>query len=238
MALTPAQNDALLQEIDDAVRQDDITNFWKRYGLWVATLIVLGLAAFGGWLLWQNHQQTSAEETGERYAAALAKAASGKADQSAIAALSSASQPGYQAGAKLIEAGVKAEKKDIKGAIAAYKAIGADGSLPQPYRDLALVRQTALEFDSLKPDEVITRLKPLAEAGNPWFGSAGEMTALAYAKQGKRDLAGALFAAIAKDTTVPRTIQTRAVQMASLMGVDAEIAPRPGEVKDMTANAQ
>lgn len=236
--MPPAQNDALLREIDDAVRQDAVTNFWKSYGLLVAGLIVAGLLAFGGWLLWQNHTETQAEDNGERYAAALTKAASGQADNAALTGLADAGQPGYRAGALLIQAGVKAEKKDYRGAIAAYKAIAADSTLAQPYRDLALIRQTALEFDSLPPQTVIDRLKPLAEAGNPWFGSAGEMSALAYAKLGKRDLAGALFAAIAKDANVPRTIQTRAVQMASLMGVDAEIAPRPGEMKDATANAQ
>ena len=53
----------------------------------------------------------------------------------------------------------------------------ATTSLPQPYRDAALIRQTALEFDQLKPQQVIARLQPLAKPGNPWFGSAGEMTA-------------------------------------------------------------
>ena len=238
MAITPAHNDALIREIDDAVREDTIAHFGKRYGLWIAGLIVAALAAFGGWLLWQNHVHARADEVGERYAIALTKAATGKADMAALTELSSTDQLGYRAGAMLIQAGVKAEKNDLKGAIAAYGAIAANDQLAKPYRDLASIRQTALEFDSLPPQTVIDRLKPLAEAGNPWFGSAGEMSGLAYAKLGKRDLAGALFAAIAKDTDVPRTIQTRAVQMASLMGVDAQIAPRPGELKDNMANAQ
>ena len=37
-----------------------------------------------------------------------------------------------------------------------------------------------LEFDTLKPEEVIARLQPLAKPGQPWFGSAGELTAMAY----------------------------------------------------------
>jgi hypothetical protein len=227
-----------MREVDDAVRQDDLANFGKRYGLLVAGAIIAGLLVFGGWLLWQNHQQSAADETGEHYATALTAAASGKPDQAALAELAKTSQPGYRAGALLTQAGVKGEKKDVKGAIADYKAIAADTGLPQPYRDLALIRQTALELDTLAPQAVIDRLKPLAESGNPWFGSAGEMSALAYMKLGKRDLAGALFANIAKDTGVPRTIQTRAVQMASLLGVDAQMPPRPGEMKDNSANAQ
>src|SRR3546814_17020434 len=69
---------------------------------------------------------------------------------------------------------------DNKAAIAQYKAIAADTRLAPPFRDLALIRQTALEFDTLQPQEVVDRLKPLATEGNPWFGSAGEMVAIAY----------------------------------------------------------
>lgn len=238
MALTPAQNETLIREVDDAVRQDDLANFGKRYGLLVAGLIVLGLVIFGGWLVWQNRQHQQAEETGENYARALASASSGKIDEATLSTIANSGQSGYAASARLVQAAAKIDKKDLKGAIGDYKALAADAALPQPYRDLALVRQTALEFDTLAPQAVIDRLKPLAEKGNPWFGSAGEMTAIAYMKMGKRDVAGALFAEIAKADGVPRTIQTRAVQMASLMGVDAQIAAKPSENKENLADAQ
>jgi len=105
-----------------------------------------------------------------------------------------------------------------------YRTLAADSGLPEPYRDAALIRQTALEFDKLQPQEVISRLGPLAKAGEPWFGSAGEMTALALAKQGKRTEAGQLFAAIAKDTTVPSSLRNRAAQLAASFGVDVSAA--------------
>jgi hypothetical protein len=43
-------------------------------------------------------------------------------------------------------------------------------------------------------------------------------------KQGKKDEAGRLFAAIAKDKTVPDPIRERAVQVAGSLGVDASAA--------------
>jgi hypothetical protein len=84
-----------------------------------------------------------------------------------------------------------------------------------------LVRQTAIEFDTMTPDAVIARLKPLATPGSAWFGSAGEMVGISHMKQGKKDLAGATFAAIAKDETVPESIRSRIVQLAGVLGVDA-----------------
>jgi hypothetical protein len=102
--------------------------------------------------------------------------------------------------------------------------------MDQPYRDLALIRQTALEFEALKPQQVVDRLKPLAIEGAPWFGSAGELVAIAYMKMGKNDLAGPIFAAMAKDANVPQSIRSRARQMAGLMGIDAvEIPAEPSE---------
>ena len=83
------------------------------------------------------------------------------------------------------------------------------------------LRLAALEFDTIKPEAVIARLEPLAKPGNAWFGSAGELTAMAMIKLGRKAEAGRMFAAIAADKTVPETIRSRAVPMAGTLGVDA-----------------
>jgi hypothetical protein len=44
---------------------------------------------------------------------------------------------------------------------------------------------------------------------------------MAYMKQGKRELAGPLFAAIAKDEEVPQSLRSRTRQLAGLLGYDA-----------------
>ncbi|EQB16692.1 tetratricopeptide repeat protein [Sphingobium lactosutens] len=231
MALTPQNSEAFMREVDDAVRQDQLTTFWQRYGRILIVLLVAGLAAFGGWLYWQHHQKTQSEAVSEQMDTLLDTAVGGGTpDAKQLDALTKASQPGYRASALLVQAGVAARKGDAKAAIAAYRAIAADDSLDQPYRDLALIRQTSLEFDSLKPQQVVDRLKPLAVEGAPWFGSAGELVAIAYMKMGKNDLAGPMFAAMAKDDKVPQSIRSRARQMAGVMGIDAvEIPAEPSE---------
>ena len=92
-----------------------------------------------------------------------------------------------------------------------------------------MIRQTTVEFDKLPPATVIERLKPFAQAGSPWFGSAGELTALAYLQQNKPKSAAPIFAAMAKDETLPPSMRSRAVQMASALGVDATTEPRTKE---------
>jgi hypothetical protein len=85
-----------------------------------------------------------------------------------------------------------------------------------------------MEFDTLRPEQVIERLRPLAKPGNPWFGSAGELTAMAMVKQGKKNEAGRLFAANAADRQVPESNRARSVQIAGTLGVDASASmPTP-----------
>jgi hypothetical protein len=50
---------------------------------------------------------------------------------------------------------------------------------------------------------------------------------MAYLKQGQKDKAGRLFAAIAADQQVPETIRNRAVQIAGTLGVDASASAPP-----------
>nr|WP_218036559.1 tetratricopeptide repeat protein [Sphingobium sp. EM0848] len=215
-----------MREVDEAVRQDQLLTFWQRFGRWIVVLVVLGLAAFGGWLYWQHYTKTQSQAVSEKMDQVIATAVGGGTpDAKELDALTQASQPGFRASALLVKAGTAARKGDSKAAIAAYQAMVSDSSIDQPYRDLALIRQTTLEFESLQPQQVVDRLKPLAVEGAPWFGSAGELVAIAYMKMRKNDLAGPLFAAMAKDRNVPQSIRSRARQMAGLLGVDAVETP-------------
>ena len=231
MALTPQNSEAFMREVDEAVRQDQLLTFWQRFGRWILAAVVIGLLAFAGWLYWQHHSTTQSQAVSEEMDKVLSAAAGGGTpDAKQLDALTNASQPGFRASALLVKAGTAARKGDNKGAIAAYKAMAADNSLDQPYRDLALIRQTVLEFETLQPQQIVDRLKPLAVEGAPWFGSAGELVAIAYMKMRKPELAGPMFAAMAKDPTVPQSIRSRARQMAGLLGIDAVETPTaPGQ---------
>jgi hypothetical protein len=229
LASTPP-NEAFLREVDEQLRLDQALSVWKRFGRWIVAAVLAALAAFAGWLWWSNHQKEQAGVAGEELTAVLNDLAGGRADPAdpRLAKLASAKSDGVAAAALMTQAGLLQQKGDAKGAAAAFAKIAANAELGQPYRDLALVRQTTLEFDTMAPDAVIARLKPLAVPGNPWFGSAGEMVGIAYMKQGKNDLAGATFAALAKDESVPESIRSRVVQLASSMGVEATPVIRKG----------
>lgn len=227
MALTPTDkragsDEAFLREVDDAVRASDLTNFWTRYGRWLLVALVAGLLAFGGWIIYQNRVQAAADLKGEEFVEAMDKLRAGdeKGARAILAKMNKADQPGYRAMSQLVEANLLGEDGETQKAVAIYAKVAADNSLPQTFRDLALIRQTSAEFDALPAQTVIDRLKPLATPGNPWFGSAGELTAISYMKMGKDNLAGPIFAQIAKQEGLPQSLRSRAQQMAGALGVD------------------
>ena len=227
MALTPdTPNESFLREVDENLRRDQLTGFAKRYGKWLIGAVVLFLAAAAGYLYWQDRQQARAAAQSEELMLIFDQIGAGNLDQARrrLQPLEKSDNDVVRSLALLTGSALALDTNDRSTAIAKYKAVAEDKGLPEPYRNVALVRATALEFDTLRPEEVISRMEPLAKPGNPWFGSAGEMTALAYLKQGQRDRAGRLFAAIAADKQVPETIRNRAVQIAGTLGVDASAA--------------
>lgn len=217
------EQDMLMREVDDAVRQDQFGTAAKRYGIPAGILLVLGLAGFGGWLYWNDQERTRLEQGSEQLVTALDEIEGGalEAADEKLVVLVEQGEPGAATAALMARAGIALNEGRDGDAVKLYDQIAADLRAPQPYRDLAAIRSVAANFDSLDPQEVVDRLKTLAVPGNPWFGSAGELVGMAYLAQDKQDLAGPLFAEIAKNEDVPDSLRGRTRQIAGLLGYDA-----------------
>ena len=223
MALPNDPAESFVREVDENLRRDQLRDMAKTHGKWIVVAIILFLAAVGGYLFWKDRQSQKAMEQSEAMSAAIDKATAGdvKGASAALTPLTESSNEVVGASSKLAKAALALRQNDRKTAIDLYKQIAADDGLPQAYRDVATVRGTMTEYDQLKPDDVIARLAPLAQPGKPFFGSAGEMVALAMLSKGDRNGAGQMFAKIAADRQVPESIRSRAVQFAGSLGVDA-----------------
>jgi hypothetical protein len=195
----------------------------KRYAGIVITGVVLFLLAVAGYLYWQDRQRKQAEAGTEQLTLTLQDIGNNKmaAAPAQLDALRQSDADGVAATAGLTRAALALQQGNRKLAATTYAEIAADKDFPQPFRDLALVRGTALDYDTLKPDEVIARLQPLAIAGQPFFGSAGEMVGMALIAKGQKAAAAQLFAKIAADKAVPDSLRSRAVQVAGSLGLDA-----------------
>jgi len=220
-----AQQDALLREVDDALREDEMLGVFRRYGVPVIAAVLLGLAGLGGFLWWKGERADQQAVRGEHLTKALDRLAEREpkfdAANKQLDVLAKEDSGGPKAAAVMLRASIAVEQGHNDEAAKLFASVAADEGAPQPYRDLATIREVTLKFDTMPPQQVVTRLKPLAIQGKPWFGSAGELLGLAYLKLGQNNLAGPLFAAIAKDRTVPASLCSRAVSMAGVLGVDA-----------------
>ena len=223
MALPNDPAETFVREVDENLRRDQLRDMAKAYGTWIVVGIILFLVAIGGYLFWKDREAKKAMEQSEAMAAAIDKASAGdiKGASTALTPLTDSSNDVVRASSQLAKAALALRQNDRKAAIDLYKQLAADDGLPQAYRDLATVRGTMTEYDQLKPDEIIARLTPLAQPGKPFFGSAGEMVALAILSKGDSKGAGQMFAKIAADRQVPDSIRSRAVQFAGSLGVDA-----------------
>lgn len=226
LALPPdASTEVFMREVDDEVRRDQVTEFWRRWGKVLIGAIVLGLAAFAGFLHWQHRQREAAGLEGERMQAAFEQLSQGQVKQAEpeIAALARSDNGAYRALAKFTQADILLQRQDTRGAARRFAEVAGDATIAQPFRDLALIRQTSAEFGTLRSQVVIERMRPLAVTGGAFLGSAGEMMAASQLQLGQRAAAGQTFSRVAGDTAVPESIRQRAVQMAGVLGADAPV---------------
>ena len=231
-----AQQDVFLREVDDALRQDQVEGFMKNYGKPVLAVVAAGLVALGGWLYWDHLQTKRFEENSEAFVQALDSLQGNNLNdaKSKLTPLAAKGSNANATSARLLLAAIGLEQDRKADALKLYRQVASDEKAPQPLRDLALVRAVTADFDAMKPQEVIDRLKPLSAPGNPWFGVAGEMVGMAYLKLGRADQAGPLFAAIAKDEGINDGLRSRARQLAAVLGVDAvsDVVDDKGEAID------
>lgn len=223
---TSREDEVLIREIDEAVREDAVYDFMRNHGVKVLGVVLLGVAALGGYMIWDHFAEQKLEQQSETLVAALDSVDGGDfkgAADKVAPLLADGNSPGVRAAARFVQAGAAIEAGDTAKASGLYKQIIGDETAPPALRDLAKIRDVSLNFDRMKPADVIAQLGGLAKTGNPYFGSAGELVAMAHLDSGNRAEAGKIFAAIAKDESQPETLRSRSRQMAGLLGVDAVI---------------
>ena len=211
-----------MREVDEAVRQDEVGDFAKKFGWPLGIAFVVAMAAFGGFLFWQSSQESDLEGQSEQLVQALDELEAGNTDiaDEELAMLADG-EGGAAVMAKMLRAGIAVERGDTEAAAALYEEVSSDGDLPDELRNIATIRSVTARYDEIDPQEVIDRVGPIAVPDNPYYGSAGELVAHAYIEQDKTDEAGAFLLDLAGNEDIPASIRSRARQLAGLMGFDA-----------------
>ncbi|MEO8242128.1 MAG: hypothetical protein ABI832_07420 [bacterium] len=215
-----SSQDSFVDEVTDAVRRDRLFAAFRKYG-WVGVLLVVlivGGAAVNEWR--KATAATRAQAFGDAAMAALAQPAADRpaalaaisvdGDQKAVLGLLQAADP-------------SADKSE---ALAALDKLIADTTLPQVYRDLAVLRRVAIAGTDEPLADRRTALQSVAVPGRPFRTLAEEQLAYLLIEEGKADDALKALTTLIQDQESPSGMRSRlATVITALGGTVPEAAP-------------
>ena len=212
---------AAFQEIDDAVRQDELKAWWKRWGVPVAVACVVVIAVTVGVIQYRKYEESQRAVAGAAYSAALAKVESDKAAARADLEKQAQSAPEpYRALAALAAAQLQDKPEAI---IAALQA--AAPKLPPELADLAMVLAGYHSIDTPEVQAVVGKLEALNGPDRPFRYGVKELQALAAWKKGDLKRARDLWTEISRDASGPQGELQRAQALLALTGPAEAPAP-------------
>jgi hypothetical protein len=214
---------AAFQEVDDAVRQDDLKAWWKRWGTPVVVACVVLIAVTVGWMQWRKYDEGQRALAGAAFTTALGKIGDTAASRSEARAeldkqAQSAPEP-YRSLAALAAAQLLDKPEEQ---IAALVALAP--KLSPELSDLALVIAGYRSVDTPQFQTAVGRLETMTGPERAFRGSVRELQALAAQRKGDLKRAREIWQEIARDTSAPQGAVQRAQALLALTG-PAEAKP-------------
>lgn len=208
----------LLDEVDEEVRREQLKKLWDKYSLYFIALMVLIVAAVGGWRGYQYLEAKKAAEAGAVFEKAVELSEQGKhaEAETAFADLAARAPYGYRTLARL-RAAAEASARDPKAAAKMYDDIAADSSVGSEWRDLAKIRAAGLLVDSASYADIQQRLETSAEPKSTYRHSARELLALSAWRNNDMTAARKWLDAIAEDGETPPSLRSRAEALQALL---------------------
>ncbi|MBO6520253.1 MAG: tetratricopeptide repeat protein [Rhodospirillales bacterium] len=215
-------DDALIREIDEELRQEQAQKLWKAYGnyvIGVAVAVVVVVASYQGW---RAYDRSVRMESTDRLIGAATLAQEGQTEN-AIESLAKLEGDGIgdiEVLAKLRRAALLAKNGDAQAAADLYAAIAADSNSSKSFRDLATLLNAVqlLDLSNDNAQTVIDNLQPLIADNGNWRHSAREVSAVAAISIGQKDKALDWLQAIALDPQAPGGVRSRAQELLQAIG--------------------
>lgn len=205
--------DSFIEEVTEEVRRDRLFQAMRRYG-WIAVAFVLLLVGGAAYVEWQRSREAvRAEALGDAILAAL-DAPDPAARRDALAGIEAEGTAG--AVVTLLAAG---ESEGAVGESAqALQTLADDATLPQIYRDLAVLKLVLLPDHAIAADDRIAMLEPLTAPGRAFRLLALEQVALARVELGETDQAIAIARDVIVDDGVSEDLRRRLSQLIVALG--------------------
>lgn len=208
----------LFDEVDEEVRREQLKRLWDKYSIFFIALMVLVVAAVGGWRGYQYLEGKKAAEAGAAFekAAELSEQDKHAEAEAAFAELAAKAPSGYRTLARL-RAAAEAAPRDPKAAAKMYDDIAADRSVGGEWQDLAKIRAAGLLLDSASYADMQQRLESSTTPKATFRHSAREMLALSAWRNNDPAAARKWLDTIADDGETPPGLRSRAEALQALL---------------------
>jgi hypothetical protein len=208
----------LFDEVDEEVRREQLKKLWDKYSLYFIALMVLIVAAVGGWRGYQYLEAKKAAEAGATFEKAVELSEQGKHSEAetAFADLAAKAPSGYRILSRL-RAAAEASARDPKVAAKMYDDIAADRGVGSEWQDLAKIRAASLLVDSASYADMQQRLESSAEPKATFRHTARELLALSAWRNNDMIAARKWLDAIAEDGETPPGLRSRAEALQALL---------------------
>ncbi|WFU21688.1 tetratricopeptide repeat protein [Bradyrhizobium sp. CB1717] len=208
----------LFDEVDEEVRREQLKKLWDKYSIYFIALMVLVVAAVGGWRGYQYLEAKKAAEAGAAFEKAVELSEQGKhaEAETAFTELAAKAPFGYRTLARL-RAAAEAASRDPKAAAKLYDDIAADRGVGGEWQDLARIRAAGLLVDSASYADIQQRLEASATPKSTFRHTAREMLALSAWRNNDMTAARKWLDTIAEDGETPAGLRSRAEALAALL---------------------
>ena len=208
----------LFDEVDEDVRREQLKKLWDKYSIYFIALMVLVVAAVGGWRGYQYLEAKKAAEAGAAFEKAVELSEQDKHTEAeaAFTDLAAKAPSGYRTLARL-RAAAEAAARDPKAAAKIYDDIAADRGVGSEWQDLAKLRAAGLLLDSAGYADMQQRLEASATPKSTFRHSAREMLALSAWRNNDMTAARKWLDAIAEDGETPPGLRSRAEALQALL---------------------
>lgn len=204
--------DAFIMEVDEEVKNDNLKEFFNKYGLYIISFVVLVLFAtvsFDQIQNWRNNQFKN--KTGEYIAANYAPSTQEKIN--VLEKISAGNHGIYSELARVQIADLLFEQEKNEDAMNMLELIVTNDELDPRIRNLAAVKLAAAKLDTASFDEIETLLTPVISEDDSWAPVAQEYLALAAIKNGNIEQARNIYETLLQDNRISEEFRSRIKDM-------------------------
>jgi hypothetical protein len=214
----------IFREVEEDVRQEQLTDFLKTHGIKIAVGLGALVLAFGGYNYVQDQNAEEASVASDQYAAAVELVAEDPAGATARFGVirMERGEADYGLLAAFREAEVLASRGEVEMAVVVYDQLAAGGA-DKFVRNLAAFYAASVLIASDDAASGAARLEPLLEEGNPLRSLALESKAYWLLSTGKVDEARNIFTELQAISAEGTSYGSRASQMLNVTGSGEQV---------------